>query len=74
MQNSKPKLNPSLARLHDVKQAAQMLSMSTTRLYELINEGVLKAKKLGRRTYVTDEAISDFIGALEDYPLNTMEA
>ena len=37
-----------------------------SKLYEEIASGRLKAKKLGRRTIITTEALSDWLAALPD--------
>ena len=59
--------------LYSVTEAAKMLSIGKTGLYELIKVGRLKAKKINSRTFITEEAIKDFIASLEDYPSNGME-
>ena len=40
-----------------INNAAQALSLGRTSIYQLINEGRLEARKLGRRTLVTTESI-----------------
>lgn len=51
--------NPSL--LYSVDEAAELLRIGRTRLYELLNAGELPAKKVGKRTFVPRQAIMDFI-------------
>lgn len=41
--------------------------ISRSEIYEAINRGDLKAKKLGRRTIVTQDAWTDFLANLPDY-------
>ena len=41
--------------------------ISRSEIYEAINRGDLKAKKLGRRTIITPEAWTDFLANLPDY-------
>jgi hypothetical protein len=41
--------------------------ISRSEIYEAINRGALKAKKLGRRTIITHEAWNDFLSNLPDY-------
>lgn len=40
---------------------------SRSEIYNAINRGDLKAKKLGRRTIITMDAWNDFLSALPDY-------
>ncbi len=54
--------------LNTIQQTKEKIGLGTTRIYELINQGTLKAKKIGRRTFCSDEAIQEFIANLEDYP------
>ena len=42
-------------------QAAQMLSLGRTRLYELISAGELRPLKLGRRTLIPVQQLHDLI-------------
>lgn len=42
-------------------QAAQMLSLGRTRLYELISAGELKPLKLGRRTLIPVQQLHELI-------------
>ena len=42
--------------------------ISRSEIYEAINRGDLKAKKLGRRTIVTPDAWTSFLTNLPDYP------
>jgi hypothetical protein len=44
----------------------------TTRLYQLINEGVLKAVRLGHRTYITADSLEAFVVALPPVITPTM--
>jgi len=41
--------------------------LSAPTIYKEINEGRLKAKKLGKRTIITPEAEKDWINNLPDY-------
>jgi excisionase family DNA binding protein len=51
-------------RLLSIKQATFELGISRTSLYELIATGQLKTVKIGRRRFVTVEAIQEFIAGL----------
>ncbi|HIF25207.1 MAG TPA: DNA-binding protein [Micavibrio sp.] len=54
--------------LNTISQTKQKIGLGTTKIYELIGTGKLKAKKIGRRTFISDEAIQDFVTNLDDYP------
>lgn len=41
--------------------------LSRAEIYRAINRGDLRAKKLGKRTIITPEAWTDFLGSLPDY-------
>lgn len=41
--------------------------LSRAEIYRAINRGDLRAKKLGKRTLITPEAWTDFLGSLPDY-------
>jgi hypothetical protein len=56
--------------LNTIQETRKKLKLGQTRLYEEIGSGRLRAKKCGRRTFVSDDAIQDFISNLEDYPTN----
>jgi hypothetical protein len=45
-------VNESLARLGNIGRDA---------VYDLLNSGQLEAKKIGRRTFVTDESLEKYI-------------
>ncbi len=44
-----------------VRQAGRMLSLGRTKIYELINQGRLDIRKIGRRTLVTTASIRRLI-------------
>lgn len=54
--------------LNTIPQTKQKLGIGVTKIYELINQGKIKSKKIGRRTFISDEAIQEFIENLDDYP------
>lgn len=60
--------------LNTILQTKEKLGLGTTRIYELINQGKLRAKKIGRRTFVSEEDIQNFISSLDDYPINSKGA
>ena len=54
----------TLPRLLAIKQAIFEMGISRTAIYELINAGMLKTVKIGRRRLVPIEAIEEFIAGL----------
>ena len=51
-------------RLISIRQVVLLLGIGRTLAYELIAEGKLKTVRIGRRRFVTAEAIDEFIGNL----------
>ena len=47
-----------------VKQAAEMTGCSKSFIYKLINEGLLPAKKIGRKIVVLEEELNTWIADL----------
>lgn len=50
-----------------VEEAMNRLGISRTAIYRLVNERKLPAKKIGRRTMFTYEAVANYIDQLDDY-------
>ena len=48
-----------------VEDAAQALGIGRTHTYSLIKEGTLKAVKLGRRTLIPVQEVTDFLARLQ---------
>jgi excisionase family DNA binding protein len=65
-----PHLKPSLAEnarygtTHDV---ARKYRISRSRQYELLSDGLIKAKKLGSRTLIDLESVDAYLSSLPDY-------
>lgn len=56
---------PSLElKAYSISEAAALLSLGRTRIYQAIYEGKLKAVKFGRRTLVRAEDINRFLDSL----------
>lgn len=51
-----------------IQHAAQRLMVCVPAVYKLIEEGKLRAFKIGRSTRITDQAIDECIAALEAKP------
>lgn len=56
-----------------VDQARERLQIGRTKIYELINSGQLKARKLGKKTFILTQDLEAFIDSLELYPANDTE-
>jgi excisionase family DNA binding protein len=54
--------NPALA--YTVEMAAKAATVGRTSIYEAINSGALKAKKIGRRTLILDEDLRSWLASL----------
>jgi excisionase family DNA binding protein len=50
--------------LHDLDEAAEMLSISRRVVDRLVREGALDTVKLGRRRLVPHEALEDYVARL----------
>ena len=59
MQNQSPQ-----AVMHPIERACTISGCGRTKLYQLIALGFLDARKLGRRTLVTDESLRRFLAGL----------
>ena len=56
---------PGAVRIaHSVENAAALLDVGRTTVFELIRTGKIKAVKLGGRTLIPDAALRDFLASL----------
>jgi len=62
--HGQPRSAKAMPRLLSIKQATFELGLSRTRTYELIAAGKLKTIKIGRRRFVANEALDEFIAGL----------
>jgi hypothetical protein len=58
--------------LYRTSEAKAAIGCGTTRLYELINNGTLEARRLGRRTYIIAESLEAFVASLAPVVTPTM--
>jgi hypothetical protein len=71
-------LEHSLARqrlvklLYKTSEAKAAIGCGNTKLYELINSGILEARRLGRKTYITAESLEVFVASLPPVVTPTM--
>jgi excisionase family DNA binding protein len=61
---SDPDLVPTML---NVLEAAKIAGVGRSSIYAAMANGSLNAKKLGRRTIITSQALQEFIGGLPDY-------
>ena len=57
--------NIGTKKVHSIAGAEHELNVSHATMYGLIKENKIKTYKVGRRRYVSDEALNDFIRARE---------
>jgi hypothetical protein len=50
--------------LYRTSEAKAAIGCGTTTLYSLINRGILEARRLGRRTYITADSLEAFVASL----------
>jgi excisionase family DNA binding protein len=48
---------------HPVPSACRELGIKSSKLYQLIGKGELRAKKIGSRTVILDESIREYLAA-----------
>ncbi len=58
--------------LYRTSEAKAALGCGTTKLYELINNGVLDTRRFGKRTYITAASIEAFVASLPPVVTPTM--
>ena len=60
----------------DVKDAARITGLSRSKIYELVQNNQIVAKKLGRRTLIEMSVLKDYISSLPTFtsPINKWEA
>jgi hypothetical protein len=65
----------SRSRLHSINESrARLGNIGRDAVYDLLNSGQLDAKKIGRRTFVTDESLERYIQNLPPFPRRSTEA
>lgn len=64
---SAPIINHDAPLAYSVTQGAERANVSRAELYNILNRGELKAKKLGRRTVILHEDLQSYLANLPDY-------
>ncbi len=57
-----------------IEQARATTGLGRTKIYQLINSGELKARKIGKRTIILKDDLEAFLARLEVYPTNARGA
>jgi len=50
-----------------INQAMQTLGIGRTKLYQLLNDGSLRAFKLGSKTLILKDSLDDYVASLPSY-------
>jgi len=53
-------------KLYDVKELADLLSIQERTIRKLLKEGRLKARKLARKWYVSEDSLKEYFSQEED--------
>ncbi len=51
-----------------IEEACAATGLGRTKLYELINSGQLRARKIGKRTIILKDDLDAFLSGLQSYP------
>lgn len=65
---SQPRHNEKFHSL-SIKEACAILGIGRTKIYQLINQGILPAKKMGVRTIILYEDLVNYLSTLQSYPV-----
>lgn len=57
-----------------IEEAQIMSGLGRTKIYELMNAGVLPARKSGKRTLILKADLDAFLASLPSYPSQKVEA
>lgn len=57
-----------MEKVFNIKEAAELIGIGRTRLYQIVSSGELKAKKFGKRTLILEKDLTVFLHELEPYP------
>lgn len=52
---------------YTIDEVSKIITLGRTKIYENINAGTLKARKLGRKTIILKEDLEQFLTNLEPY-------
>lgn len=52
-----------------IEEVCTATGLGRTKLYQLINSGELKARKIGKRTIILKDDLDAFLASLKPYPV-----
>ncbi|MGQ0527405.1 MAG: helix-turn-helix domain-containing protein [Alphaproteobacteria bacterium] len=52
-----------------IEESCRAIGVGRTKLYQLINSGQLRAKKVDKRTFILTEDLQRFLSSLDSYPV-----
>ncbi|MEV0850808.1 hypothetical protein [Nocardia fluminea] len=55
-----------MSKLLNETEVRKLIPIGHSKYYELIGTGALRSVKIGRRRFVTEQAIADYIGGLDE--------
>jgi len=53
-----------------IEEVREATGIGRTKIYEAINQGLLRSKKYGKRTIILKQDLEDFLADLEPYSSN----
>jgi excisionase family DNA binding protein len=56
-----------MLQVYSIIDVINATRMGRTKIYQLINNGKLKAKKVGKRTVILENDLRDFLEKLQNY-------
>jgi excisionase family DNA binding protein len=54
-------------KAYSIDEAAKMSGVCRTRFYQLLNDGLVPGKKIGKRTVIIEEDLQKFLQSLPAY-------
>ncbi|MFI5501754.1 helix-turn-helix domain-containing protein [Nocardia asteroides] len=54
-----------MSKLLDEAAVRELIPIGRSKYYELIGSGALRSVKIGRRRFVTEQAVAEYISALD---------
>ncbi|WP_071926653.1 helix-turn-helix domain-containing protein [Nocardia mangyaensis] len=54
-----------MSKLLNEAEVRKLIPIGRSKYYELISSGALRSVKIGRRRFVTEQAVTDYISALD---------
>lgn len=63
-QNTGVDVTTQQAQLHPIPAVQERLSLGRSKVYELMDEGILRSIKIGKRRLVPESAIAEYIDSL----------